>query len=157
MEITRRPARCLFGNAPSLWDANRAYGYGTAQEWLAYQITDLSEFSGARDKITDRQLDQLIQLVTDDYGFLSLAEFMLFCRRFKRGLYCKFYGSVDPISIMQGLNEFCREREEARRQQERQQHERTRWLQRHSPLNVSHEEYLNQVKQMQSSEINSTK
>lgn len=119
---------------------NLAYGFGTAQEWLAYQITDLSEFSGARDKITDRQLDQIIQLITDDYGFLNMAEIMLFCRRFKRGLYDKFYGSVDPIAIMQGLNEFCRERNEAYAKRDRYLQELKEWMDAHNPNNMTHEE-----------------
>lgn len=121
---------------------NLAYGFGTAQEWLAYQITDLSEFSGARDKITDRQLDQIIQLITDDYGFLNMAEIMLFCRRFKRGLYDKFYGSVDPIAIMQGLNEFCRERNEAYAKRDRYLQELKEWRDAHNPNNTTHEEAI---------------
>ena len=84
MELTKDPERCFFQNAPTLWNVNIGYGFGTAQEWLAYQIADLSEFSGARDKITDRQLDQIIQLITDDYGFLNMAEIMLFCRKIGR-------------------------------------------------------------------------
>lgn len=124
LELTKEPARCHFSNAPSLWNVNIVYGFGTAQEWLTYQIADLSEFSGARDKITDRQLDQIIQLITDDYGFLNMAEIMLFCRRFKKGTYDKFYGSVDPIAIMKGLNEFCRERNDAYAKREREWHER---------------------------------
>ena len=142
MELTKDPERCYFQNAPTLWTVNLAYGFGTAQEWLAYQITDLSEFSGARDKITDRQLDQIIQLITDDYGFLNMAEIMLFCRRFKRGLYDKFYGSVDPISIMQGLNEFCRERNEAYAQREKELQERKDLWNLHNPNNMSHEEAI---------------
>lgn len=142
MELTKDPERCYFQNAPTLWTVNLAYGFGTAQEWLAYQITDLSEFSGARDKITDRQLDQIIQLITDDYGFLNMAEIMLFCRRFKRGLYDKFYGSVDPISIMQGLNEFCRERNEAYAQREKKLQERQDLWNLHNPNNMSHEEAI---------------
>ena len=85
MELTKDPERCCFQTAPTLWNVNIGYGFGTAQEWLAYQIADLSEFSGARDKITDRQLDQIIQLITDDYGLLNMAEIILFCRRFKKG------------------------------------------------------------------------
>lgn len=148
MELTKDPERCYFKNAPTLWTVNLAYGFGTAQEWLAYQITDLSEFSGAKDKITDRQLDQIIQIITDDYGFLNMAEIMLFCRRFKRGLYDKFYGSVDPIAIMQGLNEFCRERNEAYAQRDKRMQEWKDWWDLHNPNNMTHEEaeIINQMK-----------
>ena len=148
MELTKDPERCFFQNAPTLWNVNIGYGFGTAQEWLAYQIADLSEFSGARDKITDRQLDQIIQLITDDYGFLNMAEIMLFCRRFKKGSYDKFYGSVDPIAIMKGLNEFVRERNEAYALRERTQQERKQWLDTHNPNIMSREEW-DIIKQVQ--------
>ena len=148
MELTKDPERCFFQNAPTLWNVNIGYGFGTAQEWLAYQIADLSEFSGARDKITDRQLDQIIQLITDDYGFLNMAEIMLFCRRFKKGSYDKFYGSVDPIAIMKGLNEFVRERNEAYAKRERTQQERKQWLDTHNPNIMSREEW-DIIKQVQ--------
>lgn len=148
VELTKSPDRCYFTNAPTLWNVNLAYGFGTAQEWLAYQITDLSEFSGARDKITDRQLDQIIQLITDDYGFLNMAEIMLFCRRFKKGSYDKFYGSVDPIAIMKGLNEFVRERNEAYAKRERTQQERKEWQDAHNPNIMSREEW-DIIKQVQ--------
>lgn len=148
MELTKDPERCFFQNAPTLWNVNIGYGFGTAQEWLAYQIADLSEFSGARDKITDRQLDQIIQLITDDYGFLNMAEIMLFCRRFKKGSYDKFYGSVDPIAIMKGLNEFVRERNEAYAKRERTQQERKEWQDAHNPNIMSREEW-DIIKQVQ--------
>lgn len=148
IELTNIPERCFFQNAPTLWTVNLAYGFGTAQEWLAYQITDLSEFSGAKAKITDRQLDQIIQLITDDYGFLNMAEIMLFCRRFKKGSYDKFYGSVDPIAIMQGLNVFCRERNEAYAKRERTQQERKEWQDAHNPNIMSREEW-DIIKQVQ--------
>ena len=148
MELTKDPERCFFQNAPTLWIVNIGYGFGTAQEWLAYQIADLSEFSGARDKITDRQLDQIIQLITDDYGFLNMAEIMLFCRRFKKGSYDKFYGSVDPIAIMKGLNEFVRERNEAYAKRERTQQERKEWQDAHNP-NIMRREEWDIIKQVQ--------
>lgn len=141
MELTKSSARCHFTNAPTLWTANQAYGYGTAQEWLIYQITDLSEFSGARAKLTDRQIDQVVQLITDDYGYLNMAEIMLFCRRFKSGAYDKFYGTVDPIAIMQGLAEFCKERVSAWAKREALQRAEKRERELHNPNNMSREEY----------------
>lgn len=156
IELTKIPERCFFQNAPTLWTVNLAYGFGTAQEWLAYQITDLSEFSGAKDKITDRQLDEIIQLITDDYGFLNLAEIMLFCRRFKKGSYDKFYGSVDPISIMQGLNVFCRERNEAYAKRDRKLQEIKDWNDRWNPNNMTYEEAII-INQMQAEYAMNTK
>ena len=110
IELTQDPDRCYFSNAPTLNAVNAIYGEGTSEEWLCYHIGNLSEFSGAKDKICDNQLDEIAELIRSDYGFLNMAEIMLFCRRFKKGQYDKFYGSVDPITIMRGLNEFCKER-----------------------------------------------
>lgn len=110
---TRDPSRCHFGKAPTLNAVNAAFGRGTAEEWLTFQLGNLSEFSGAREKITNEQIGQLAQLIRGDYGFLNMAEMMLFCRRFKAGHYGEFYGSVDPITIMRGLRAFCTERANA--------------------------------------------
>ena len=120
IELTQDPDRCYFSNAPTLNAVNAIYGEGTSEEWLCYQIGNLSEFSGAKDKIGDNQLDEIAELIRSDYGFLNMAEIMLFCRRFKKGQYDKFYGSVDPITIMRGLKEFCNERAVAYEKAERE-------------------------------------
>lgn len=111
--LTADADRCFNGTAPSLGLVNAAYGNGTSEEWLVYQLTDLSEFSGSRDKLTPRQIGQLAELIAADYYYLSVAELMLFCRRFKMGRYGRFYGSVDPIIITGSLRQFVRERAEA--------------------------------------------
>ena len=156
IELPNIPASCSSQNSPTLWTGNLAYGFVTSKDWLAYQITDLSEFSGAKDKITDRQLDQIIQLITDDYGFLNMAEIMLFSRRFKKGSYDKFYGSVDHIAIMHGLNVFCRERNEAYAKRDRKLQEIKDWDDRWNPNNMTHEEAII-INQMQAEYAMNTK
>lgn len=124
---TRLPERCYFGSAPTLQHVNKDYGRGTAEEWLLYQLDDLSEYCGARDKLTKGQMRSLAQLLTQEYGWLNVAEFMLFFRRFKLGRYGRFYGSVDPMAITIALKErFLPERYEAyeRKEQEEREHER---------------------------------
>lgn len=113
MEITSDSYKCFFSETPALNMLNLIYGKGVAEEWLTYELAELSEFSGARDKITQGQLRQTIYLIIGEYGRLTLAEFMLFCRRMKLGKYEPFYGSVDPMAIMRSLKMFMKERNEA--------------------------------------------
>jgi hypothetical protein len=55
---------------------------------------------------------------------------MLFFHRFKAGQYGLFYGSIDPLVIMQAIEKFCKERriavERHEREQERLQEEKER-------------------------------
>ncbi len=140
-ELTADANRCHFTNAPTLALANAAYGRGTAEAWLTAQLADLSEFSGARDKLTPEQLRQTVTLVAGEYHWLNMAEIMLFCRRFKLGQYGKFYGAVDPIAVTGALRDFCRERREACARREARLTAERLERDRHSPLNMSREEY----------------
>ena len=110
MTITNDPSYCIFGNAPTLWTVNKTYGNGTAEEWLVYQFSDLSEFAGESKKINPQQLLQISQLMVADFGYLKMAEVMLFVRRFKTGRYGTFYGNVDPLVIMDSVGRFLVER-----------------------------------------------
>ena len=85
-----------------------------------------------------------------------MAEIMLFCRRFKKGSYDKFYGSVDPIAIMRGLNVFCRERNEAYAKRDRWLQEVKDWDDRWNPNNMTHEEAII-INQMQAEYAMNTK
>lgn len=141
--ITNDTESCHFGDAPTLWDANNTYGSGTSEEWLIYQLTDLSEFTGVSKKISAPQISQMAQLIVGDYGYLKMTEVMLFLRMFKMGRYGTFYGNVDPIVIMSALGRFvveernavlgAREREEAKKHIEAVIND---------PRNVSYEDYL---------------
>lgn len=103
---------------PLLMDVSLAYGKGTTKEFLACQFANLSEYSGARDKMTVEQLRELCDTVANDNRFrlLSLVEVMLFCQWFKAGRYGKFYGSVDPNAITKSLNQFWKERQDKQNQ-----------------------------------------
>lgn len=104
-------------------------------------MTDLSEFSGVRNKITVGQICQLVQLITDDFWYLNLAELMLFSRRFKAGNYGTFYGNVDPMTIMAGLQSFIRERADAYSQHYAEQQSKALDEQLNDPRNMSYEEW----------------
>lgn len=108
--ITNDQPYCIFGNVPTLWTANNIYGKGTAEEWLVYQFSDLSEFAGVSKKINSQQLLQMAQLMVADFGYLKMTEVMLFIRHFKVGRYGTFYGNVDPLVIMDSVRKFLVER-----------------------------------------------
>ena len=121
---TRDVARAFRGTAPSLGLVARAFGSYTRDNWLDVQLTDLAVFSGCKDKLSERQVEQLIGIIAEEYGYMKVTELMYFFRRFKTGEYGKFYGAVDPITITCALKEFARERLEILRQLEQAEKER---------------------------------
>lgn len=101
---------CYFGDYPTLRELNGTYTPRTAQAWLVPQLVDLSEYCGVKEKFTTNQLSQCSDIIASDYSYLKVSEIMLFLARFKRCCYGRFYGSVDPLVIIEALKEFCRER-----------------------------------------------
>lgn len=100
--------RMFTGDAPSLTKVAEQYGDGTAMSWLSKQLQNLSEFSGAHDKLTPQQILQLSSLILEEYGHYKLTELMVFFHDYKAGRFGTFYGSVDPLTIMKSLREFWR-------------------------------------------------
>ena len=100
---------CFFGDFPSLSQL-KALGNNTPQIWLIIHLANLSEFCGARDKLNDDQLYDLASIITTEFYYLKITELMLFFHRFKAGKYGRFYGSVDPLIIVEALHKFCKER-----------------------------------------------
>lgn len=104
------PMRCVTGTAPSLATVNEAYGKGTAEEWLTFQIVEFGELVGARDKLTPFQVKHLCRMILEDYAWLKLTDLELFLHHMKRGDYGRFYGTVDPQVFMQCFPMFLRDR-----------------------------------------------
>lgn len=143
VEITNDIDGCYFGPAPTLYDANNIFGAGTAEEWLIYHLSDLSEFAGVSKKINPAQIRQMAQLVVGDFGYLKMTEVMLFFRRFKSGRYGTFYGNVDPIVIMSALGRFIlEERNPALASHELEEAVKHNEAISNDPRNVSYEAYL---------------
>lgn len=141
--ITNDVDACYFGDAPTLWTANLLYGRGASEEWLIYQLTDLSEFTGVSKKITAPQISQMAQLIVGDYGYLKLTEVMLFLRRFKTGRYGMFFGNVDPIVIISALGRFViEERNSTLAAHELEEAKKQRDAEIKDARNVSYDEYL---------------
>ena len=107
---TRDIDRAFRGNAPSLGLIAKAFGNGARDTWIDIQLTELAAFSGCKDKLTDHQVQGLIDIIAEEYCYLKVTELMYFFRKFKAGEYGKFYGTVDPITITCALKEFCDDR-----------------------------------------------
>lgn len=108
--LTRDLAVTFRGNAPSLGLVATAFGPDARDNWLDIQITELAAFTGCKDKLTDHQIQSLIDIVAEEYHYLKVTEMMYFFRKFKAGEYGKFYGAVDPLTITCALKEFCDDR-----------------------------------------------
>ena len=116
---------CFFGDFPSLSQL-KALGNNTPQIWLIIHLANLSEFCGARDKLNDDQLYDLASIITTEFYYLKITELMLFFHRFKAGKYGRFYGSVDPLIIVEALHKFCKERGQAIDKRDREEKQRLR-------------------------------
>lgn len=133
--------RCFFGSAPSLHAVNAAYGAGTAEAWLVTQIEKVASFCGVRDK-AEQQTAELASLIAAEYTYMTVAELMLFFRRLMSGRYGRFYGSIDPLLIMQSLRTFADERSEAiaRHEAEQAVARHKAWL--NNEKAITYEQYL---------------
>ncbi len=115
MAITAKEEVCYREDIlPWLKAINEAYGSDTAEDFVTVQLVNLSEFSGATDKVPQEQARELAVMIVQNYPYLNPAEVMLFCRRFKEGRYEKFYRAVDPIAILRSLRQFVEDRNKAK-------------------------------------------
>lgn len=142
---TNDEQRCHFGKAPTLAQVSKAYGSQTTEEWLIYQIVDLSEFCKLKSKLTSTQVKQTAQLIMHAYGYLKVTEIMLYFRRFKFGQYGRFYGSVDAMIILDCIKKFCNERRDAIHEQLKRAEEEERERQKRGC--ISWEEYQRREKE----------
>lgn len=115
---------CYFGNYPTLSELNMAYSPKVAQAWIIPQLVDLSEFCGVKEKFTQNQLNQCSDIIANDFFYLKTSEIMLFFAKFKRCCYGRFYGSVDPLVIIESLKKFCIERNKAYYDKEEKENEK---------------------------------
>lgn len=136
--------RVFFGKAPKLRILAEAYGQHTAESWLTIQLNDLSEFAGCKGKLSKRQYEELAKMILETYPHYNLAEFMLFCHRFKLCRYGRFYGVVDPMVILQSLDKFNEEREQAHYEHQRTEN-RKQQEESDRQFNAEKQQYINRV------------
>ena len=111
VRFCRDVRRCHLGTAPTLDEVADAYGEDFADTWLATQLQDLNEYSGARDKMTPAQRqDAAAAMRLARGGGLKVTEWMLFFREMKGGMYGRFYGAADAMMVAEALGRFMGER-----------------------------------------------
>lgn len=111
VRFCRDVRRCHLGTAPTLDELADAYGADFADTWLATQLQDLNEYSGARDKMTPAQRqDAAAAMRLARGGGMKVTEWMLFFRQLKGGQYGRFYGAADAMMVGEALGKFLTER-----------------------------------------------
>lgn len=133
---------CYFGDSPTLASLGSQFDKKYPVAWLMAHLHDLSEFCGCKDKLAGHPLQQCAGIISIDFYWLKVSELILFFHRFKSGRYGKFYGAVDPIVIMEALKEFCRERNVA--YCEREKEAALRQMEESRKNSCTWEEYLKQ-------------
>lgn len=103
--------RCFRGKAPELGLVSRTYGADVSESWLMGQLHELGEYTGVRDKQTDRQKEDTAKVIIAEFGHLKVTEIMYFFVLFKSGRFGRFYGSVDAMAITSALREFLKIRD----------------------------------------------
>ena len=93
-----------------LCEFTSAYTKDNTYRVIELWLYDLSEFVGARGKLSPDQVKQLAVLLYSDAYILNFTELGLFFTRVKKGHYGDFYGTVDPVRIMSFLQQFLEER-----------------------------------------------
>lgn len=111
MDAAKNEERAFFGRAPQLGLLKHAYGESFPTMWLMPQLFDLCEFTNSRGKLSDDMIEQLAGIISQEYGHMKVTELLVFFYRFKCGRYGRFYGSVDPIIIMNALDDFRGDRD----------------------------------------------
>lgn len=100
-------------NSLKLSQFAKTYTKDNAYLMVELWLLDLSNYAGAGNKLNDDQIQQLAKYFYQDAYALNFAELGLLFNRIKKGQYGEFYGSVDPIKIMNYLMQFLKQRTEA--------------------------------------------
>ena len=106
LQICTDSEKCLFGNSPKLESLNTIYGQGTAEAWLVPEVVDACQFCGLKEQPDNYQLEKLVTIIADKYHYLTIDQIQLFFYWFCSAKYQHFYNSFDPFVIMQSLETF---------------------------------------------------
>lgn len=124
ISVGRLGDQAHFTGSPSLAVLKKTYGENFPTMWLMPQIFDLVVYCNSKSTLNEQQAQFLAEAIAHEYYFLSSDELMLFFYRFKLGKYGHFYGTVDPMRIMQALDTFCDERVHAIAKREKEEEKR---------------------------------
>ena len=95
---------------PTLRLLAEAYDEETRVLWIKANLIKLNEFVGTKEKLSDRQQQDLALQIFHEHGYLNLFEVLVFFGRLRSGRYEEFYGSIDPMRVLKSLNSFCSDR-----------------------------------------------
>lgn len=99
--------------APTLFLMDRSYGQTVTTQWIMFFLVDLSEYSGLKNRITERQLTRLAEVLHQRFMHLKASEVMLFFSKLQSGEYGRIgYSTFDPFSITESIKSFLRYRSE---------------------------------------------
>lgn len=102
--------QCNELKSPELITIECAYGMDAVLLAMRTHLVVVSEFVGAREKMTDWQINALCSQLYGECPTLTLTEFILFCARLRAGKYESFYGSVDPQKVIVSFGKFLEDR-----------------------------------------------
>jgi hypothetical protein len=97
---------CLFSPSPTLSDLNATYGKNVPIAWIMAQLFSLSEFCGAKEKMSEDKAEQTAFIIASSHYYLKVTELILFFHQMKAGHYGQFYGAIDPQVIIRAINTF---------------------------------------------------
>ena len=129
------------GDYPTLTELRLAFGNDTDMQWLLPQIGSLVMFTGAKMMDLEQQR-YLARIIATDYHYLKITELLIFFHKFAAGEYGKFYGSVDALTIMEGLRDFMNYRNYAMRKYEQEENERKRGEEEKKNPSLTRQEWL---------------
>lgn len=134
--------RCIMGNAPTFVAIKAAYGHEVSETWLCIAWTEINEYAGNSGKLTEHQLRRLARRTMSGYGYLNIAEYMLFVRWMEEGRYDHIFGkNVDPLQLMTALGEFVGQRNELIGRYEQKEREERERLERETNPVMTYEEW----------------
>lgn len=129
--ICQNADNCFFGESPTLSELSKEYGSGLPKAWLIPQLVNLSEFCGLKERASAEQLKELALIIFQQYYWLKIEELMLFFYRFKSKYYLRFYSYFDPMTVLESLVLFTKERAEEylrKENEEREKKEKKHWV-----------------------------
>lgn len=139
---------CIFSESPTLSELKAFYGDNTPIAWLIPQLFTLSEFCGARDKMTEDVAERTAFIIYTHFYYLKVSELLLFFFKFSTGKYGHFYGMVDPQVIINAISAFV-SNERNPMIERKENEERLKRRQQECKHAISYSEYLKTLKQEQ--------
>lgn len=110
-ECAANPARCYFGDAPSLSEMKIACSADFTASWIMLQINSVAESVCGKDNIPVDVIKCASYDILNNYSWLSASEIMLFCSRVRVGMYGKLaYGNLTIDDITSKLIMFIKNR-----------------------------------------------